>query len=116
MKSARIFARVMQLEKRGTVIGDRSSGAVMQSKLYPFEMGAESIITYAVSITDADLIMTDGKSLEHVGVTPDELLLPTAADLAAKRDPVMARAAALAGIEMTPEKAGTLFPIEWPKP
>jgi len=27
--------------------------------------------------------------------------------------PAMARAAALAGIEMNPNEAGTLFPIEW---
>ncbi|HYP53130.1 MAG TPA: S41 family peptidase, partial [Pyrinomonadaceae bacterium] len=59
--SAELFARLVQLEKRGRVIGDRSAGAVMQARLHPFEMGAGSVITYAVSITDADLIMGDGK-------------------------------------------------------
>jgi len=113
--SAELFARVVQLEKRGTVIGDRSAGAVMQSKVHPFEMGAGSVVPYAVSITDADLIMSDGKSLEHVGVTPDELVLPTAEDMAAKRDPVLARAAALVGLNLTPEKAAALFPVEWQK-
>jgi len=48
-------------------------------------------------------------------VTPDELLLPTAADLAAKRDPVLARAAALVGVKLDPERAGSMFPIEWRK-
>jgi C-terminal processing protease CtpA/Prc len=70
---------------------------------------------YGASITNADVIMSDGKSLEHVGVTPDELLLPTAADLAAKRDPVLSRAAALVGMQLAPEKAGAMFPIEWRK-
>lgn len=113
--AAEMLARVVQLEKRGTVIGDQSAGAVMRSKGYQYTMGVGSVTFYGVSITDADSIMTDGKSLEHVGVTPDELLLPSAADLTAKRDPVLARAAALAGVELKAEKAGTLFPIEWIK-
>ena len=34
-------------------------------------------------------------------MTPDELILPTAADLAAGRDPVLARAAALGDFKWT---------------
>jgi C-terminal processing protease CtpA/Prc len=113
--SAEIFARTIQLEKAGTVIGDRSAGAVMRAKSYGFQIGADTVVFYGASITDADLIMTDGKSLERVGVTPDELLLPTASDLAAKRDPVLSRAAALVGVKIEPEKAGAMFPIEWRK-
>ena len=41
--------------------------------------------------------------------------LPTAADLAAKRDPVLARAAAMVGFELPPDKAGAMFPVEWRK-
>jgi len=113
--SSEIFARVMQIEKRGTVIGDRSEGAVMRAMGYSYQLGADVIVPYAASITDADVIMTDGKSLEKNGVTPDELLLPTAADLAARRDPVLVRAAALAGVKLDPEKAGSMFPVEWRK-
>lgn len=110
--AAELFARVIQLEKRGTVIGDRSSGAVMRSREFVREVGLDNVIPFSVSITDADITMSDGKSLEHVGVMPDELLLPTGADLAAKRDPVLARAATLARSELTPEKAGAFYPVE----
>ncbi|HEY6046126.1 MAG TPA: S41 family peptidase [Pyrinomonadaceae bacterium] len=113
--ASELFARVMQLEKRATVIGDRSAGAVMESRHYEHEIGIDVVAFYGVSITEADLIMTDGKSLERVGVTPDELMLPTPKDLAAKRDPVLAYAASLLGVTITPEKAGELFPLEWRK-
>jgi C-terminal processing protease CtpA/Prc len=113
--AAELFARVVQLEKRGTIIGDRSAGAVMRSKQYSHELGVETVVPYGVSITDADVVMGDGKSLEHVGVVPDEVKLPTALDIAAKRDPVLAYAISLLGGNISPEKAGTLFPIEWRK-
>lgn len=113
--AAELFARVVQLEHRGTVLGDRSAGAVMESRHYAFHQGTETQIFYGASITEADLIMADGKSLEHTGVTPDEVILPSPADLAAGRDPLLARAASLAGVEMDAVKAGKLFPIEWRK-
>jgi carboxyl-terminal processing protease len=113
--ASEIFARVIQLEKRGTVIGDRSAGAVMTSRNYDHETGVGRVLYFGANITVADLVMPDGKSLEHVGVTPDELLVPTGADLAAGRDPVLARAAELAGAKLEPEKAGALFPVEWRK-
>jgi hypothetical protein len=63
-----------------------------------------------------DLVITpDGKSLEKTGVVPDEVLLPTGADLASSRDPVLSHAVTLTGATLSPEEAGQLFPIEWPK-
>ena len=110
--AAEVFARVIQIEKRGIVLGDRSAGAVMEAVTYPHELGLNNVIPYAVEVTDADLIMADGKSLEKTGVTPDELLLPSPADMLAGKDPVLARATGLLGVPLTPEQAGKLFPIE----
>ena len=111
--AAELFARVIQLEKRGTVIGDRTSGKVMESKQYGEMQGADTRIYYGFSVTDANLIMADGKSLENVGVTPDEIVLPTGKDLAEAKDPALARAAQLAGLTLDPTAAGKLFPFEW---
>lgn len=111
--AAEVFARVMQLEKRGMVIGDRTAGAVMRAKTISHKLGSDTAVFYAVSITDADLIMTDGKSLERTGVTPDKLLIPIGINLAAGRDPVLPYAASLLEITIEPEKAGALFPFEW---
>lgn len=111
--AAEIFARLVQLEKRGVVVGDVSAGAVMQSIRKPLSMGANDEILYGVSITNADVIMSDGKSLEHTGVVPDQLIVPTPADFAQNRDPVLAMAVKLLGGEITPEQAGAIFRYKW---
>jgi len=113
--AAELFARVVQIEKRGTVLGDRSSVSVMEAKRYSYESGMDTVVFYGASITDADLIMTDGLSLERNGVLPDELVLPSAEDLAKGRDPVLAHAVETVGAKLAPEAAGKLFPYEWPK-
>ena len=109
--ASEIFARFVQLEKRGVVIGDVSAGAVMQSISYPFKMiaGINNEVYYGASITNADVIMSDGKSVEHTGVTPDEIVLPTAEDLRNGRDPALARALELAGVKISPESAWKMF-------
>jgi carboxyl-terminal processing protease len=111
--ASEIFARFLQIEQRGVVIGDQSAGAVMQSRGVPMQMGADSIIPYGMNMTNADVIMTDGKSLEHVGVIPQILMTPTGSDLAAQRDPVLAASLKLLGETVTPEQAGKLFPFKW---
>jgi len=62
-------------------------------------------------------MMTDGKSLEHLGVDPDEVMLPKLADLESGSDPVLAQAAQELGIGVpfSSEYAAGLFPYEWPE-
>lgn len=110
--AAEIFARVMQVEKRGTVIGDRTSGSVMEATSIGF---TSSGVDYGAEITVANLVMADGQSLEHRGVNPDEVVLPQPTDLASGGDPVLAHAAAELGVTISPEDVGKLFPYEWPK-
>ncbi len=111
--AAELFARIIQLEKRGVVIGDQTSGAVMEAKHYSEQTGTDTVVYYGASITEWDLIMADGKSLEHTGVTPDEVLLPSAHAMASGRDPVLAHAAETMGVKITPDDAGKAFRYEW---
>ncbi|HKC63380.1 MAG TPA: S41 family peptidase, partial [Pyrinomonadaceae bacterium] len=122
--ASEIFSRIVQIEKRGIVIGDKTAGAVMAGGQFDYALGNNGglggmmwnrnnlPILYGASITVADFIMSDGKSLERVGVRPDVMLLPSQDMVAVHRDPVMASAIGIAGIKMDAEKAATLFPLE----
>ena len=110
-----LAARVLQLEHRATIVGDLSAGAVMESLRYGEVIGGDVKTFYGLSITHANVLMSDGKSLEKVGVMPDERLLPTAEDIATGRDPVLSHAIELGGsTRLDPAAAGKLFPFEWP--
>ena len=113
--SSELFARVVQLEKRGTVIGDRSEGAVMEARHFPFSQDKAfgQFLPYAMSLTVADLKMADGNSLEHRGVVPDQIILPSPEELAAGADPQLAVALQAAGVNMSSSAAGQLFPMRW---
>jgi carboxyl-terminal processing protease len=112
--AAELFARVVQLEKRGIVMGDQSSGSVMEAQHFNEKIGLDTVIFFGASVTEWDLIMSDGKSLEHVGVAPDQTILPSAQDIANGRDPVLADAATSLGVKLSSEDAGKAFPFEWP--
>jgi C-terminal processing protease CtpA/Prc len=113
--SSELFARAVQLEKRGTVIGDRSEGAVMEARHFPFSQDKAfgQFLPYAMSLTVADLKMADGNSLEHRGVVPDQIILPSPEELAAGADPQLAVALQAAGVNMSSSAAGQLFPMRW---
>ena len=109
--ASEMFARVIQLEKRGKVVGDVSAGAVMTS--YNLTMansrgpdGYETVSLYGMNVTIADVIMSDGNRIEHLGVMPDHPVGPTSQALLQRNDPVLAFAAELLGARITPEIAG----------
>lgn len=102
-------ARTLQLEGKATVVGDRSAGALMTSITFRHSLGHDKRLTYAFQITVQDVILNDGMRREVIGVEPEFYVLPTGADLAAGRDPQMAKALALVGITRTPEAAAKLY-------
>lgn len=110
--AAEMLAYVLQMRKRGTVVGDRTAGAVMEARGHQHSVGVDRVAFYYTSVTTADFVFADGTRLEGRGVVPDEIVLPSGADLAAGRDPALARAITLAGHTVTPGAAGRLFPPE----
>ena len=107
--ASEITARYLQLEGRATVVGDRSMGAVMGARTYVHAAGFDKFLPYALQVTEQDIIMPDEGRLENVGVIPEFIILPNGADLAAKRDPQMAKALQLAGIQMDPTEASKVL-------
>ena len=117
--ASEVFARVIQLEKRGKVVGDVSAGAVMTS--YQISManrrgvdGFETLSFYGMNVTIADVIMSDGNRLENIGVIPDRAVGPTSEALILRSDPILAYAAELLGVKVTAEDAGK-FEFLWKK-
>ena len=106
--ASEVFARTIQLTGRGRVLGDRSSGLVRTSIVYVHRVGTEMAAYYGAAVAIADLELPDGGRLERVGVTPDELLLPSGADLHGGHDPVLARALAGLGVSISAAEAGRL--------
>ena len=94
-------------------MGDRTLGLVMEAQMYGLASAGNS---FGVSITSANFVMSDGNSLEHIGVIPDELVQLTIDDIANDRDSVLAHAAEVAGAKLSPKDAATLFPYEWQQP
>jgi C-terminal processing protease CtpA/Prc len=112
--ASEVFARVIQIERRGKIVGDVSAGAVMTSYFIPMTNargvpGSETISLFAVNLTIADLIMRDGKRLEAAGVIPDYPVGPTGKALFEKTDPVLAYSAELLGAKLTAEDAGKFY-------
>jgi len=95
--ASEMFARTMQIHKRAIVVGDRSSGSVDRALLFLQPVGPIQYAEFATEIAVSKVVMEDGEELEHRGVTPDEICVPTPADLREEKDPCLERALAMIG-------------------
>ena len=110
---AEFIARVIQWKQRGVIIGDRTMGRVLDEELYGRSQGREFNFTNAfIRIPTGEITLGDGSSIDGRGVFPDMRVLPKPADLAGKRDVVLAKALAVLKQNVTPEDAWKLFDNE----
>jgi carboxyl-terminal processing protease len=88
--ASEIFAHVMKNEKRATLVGRRTAGAVIVSRFYGLPGGGR------MQIPIQDYLGVDGERLEGRGVEP-EITVPAAtlADWRAGRDPELQAALAV---------------------
>lgn len=110
--ASEITARIFQLQRRATIVGDRSAGATMVSQIFPHEAGFERVFEYAIQVSAMDHVMPDSARLEGRGVIPDVPVLPGPTDLANRLDPAMSVALNLVGVSISAAEAARLFPEE----
>jgi C-terminal peptidase prc len=82
-----LFARHFQREGRAIVIGDHTAGYATAAIFFSHTFGADTVVPYGVQVATTRVIFPGNEDLEKKGVTPDQVCLPTGADLAAGKDP-----------------------------
>lgn len=73
-------------DRGGYLIGTKSAGALASAVVYEFEDGS------AMEITAQRVLGPDGETINGVGVTPNEVMAITPADISADNDPQLAAA------------------------
>lgn len=86
-----IFPAGMQAIGRARIFGSPSAGMALPAASMPLPSG--DYLLYPI----ADYVDPSGRRIEGVGVTPDETIVPTVAQLAGGRDPVIDAATAWIG-------------------
>jgi carboxyl-terminal processing protease len=112
--ASEVFARVMQLQKRGKVIGDTTAGFVMEST--PMALVSlkarfgynTKVFPLFINLSVGDVVMSDGARLEKKGVIPDTVIIPSGTALKVGMDPALAEASNALGFKLSPEDAGKL--------
>jgi carboxyl-terminal processing protease len=81
-----IFASAVQEHGAATVLGTNTAGSVAAAQVFGLPDGA------GLQVTVFEILSSDGKPLNKVGVMPDEVINPDPADIADGADPVIGRA------------------------
>jgi carboxyl-terminal processing protease len=84
-----IFAAAVQEHGAATVLGTSTAGSVAAAQVFPLGDGS------GLQVTVFEILSADGKRLNQVGVTPDEVVDTDAAAQASGDDPVLSRAVEL---------------------
>ena len=81
-----IFASAVQEHGAATVLGSTTAGSVAAAQVFGLPDGA------GLQVTVFEILSSDGKQLNRIGVVPDEVIERGPGDLASGEDPVLSRA------------------------
>jgi carboxyl-terminal processing protease len=98
-----IFASAVQEHGAATVVGSNTSGSVAAAQVFGLPDGA------GLQVTVFEILSSEGKPLNKVGVVPDEVVDADPAQLARGADPVLSRA-----VEILREEMGGSAPDAMP--
>jgi carboxyl-terminal processing protease len=84
-----IFAAAVQEHGAATVLGTNTAGSVAAAQVFGLPDGS------GLQVTVFEILSADGKPLNKVGVTPDEVIPPAPTEVGSGGDPVLARAVEL---------------------
>jgi len=101
---AEILAAAIQQNGRGLLLGDRTVGAVQLASVQVNKVGVDRLVFFGTMVAEAEYELEGGRKIEGVGVMPDFLMPLSAADLQARRDPVLAKALKQLGVVRAPEE------------
>ncbi|MCF7830415.1 S41 family peptidase [Candidatus Gracilibacteria bacterium] len=91
--ASEIFAGSIQDHYRGVILGEKSFGKGSVQNVIPLSDGS------SLKVTIAEWLTPGGKSINEVGIEPDEEIKITEEDLSEGRDPVLDRALDLVGTD-----------------
>ncbi len=91
--ASEIFAGAIQDHYRGILLGEKSFGKGSVQNVIPLTDGS------SLKVTIAEWLTPGGKSINEVGIDPDEEIKITEEDLTEGRDPVLERALDLVGTD-----------------
>ncbi len=104
--AAEMVAAALQDHARATLVGTNTFGKGVIQQLYTFAIPGE-IAPAVLSLEHLKWYTPNGKSVEGVGLTPDSVVTPTAADWAANKDTVMFKAKELLRAKIDQASGGT---------
>jgi hypothetical protein len=112
---AEVLARAIQIDRRGEIIGDQTCGCTRERDTFLLVLGGikKPLDFFRLSIPIADFVMSDGENLEGKGLTPNQTVLPSGADIASGRDTGLEAALKLAGVPSTSKKQSQRQMIQW---